>query len=534
MKTFSDQEVQQTQDNMICSVDPWYWAVKKKIQLQGDMYSPKGHTWQAGPMQSQAKHRVIRKGAQLGFTECEVLRSLHGLIHKQYEKGVLYLFPTSDDVSDFSKARFGPLIQANPGAIGRYVRSTNSTSIKQIGTGMLYLRGARLTADIEGMKKDSPKLRSVPVDKLVLDERDLMADAAILLAKERLSHSEVKEVVEFSTPTVPGFGIDLAYHESTQHCWLIRCQACNKDTCLESEFPECVVDNKRVCVHCGKEIFPHRGQWVAQYPDRDIEGFWLSQLNSLYIDPGEILRLYLNPPQGNLQEIFNSKLGMAYIDAEDELTKQDVMACCGLDPMVPKHGGPCAMGIDVGKVLHVVIGCKVAPKRFKILRTLEVSNFNDVHDLAKKYNVKNCVIDALPETRTVRAFQEQEKYEIFLCYYKESQSTGPVFNLNTGIVQVNRTEICDQTHHLITEPGKCQLTRWSLVLTEYSKQMASMFKREEVHEKTGQKVFRYHSRGPDHYRHATNYFYLAAQRVGEVMDQSVRQRVAKMDYEILE
>lgn len=534
MKKFSAQEVQRAQDDMLCDVDPWFWAIKKKVQLQGGEYSCKGHTWQAGPMQSQARHRVIRKGAQLGFTECEVLRSLHGLIHKQYKKGVLYLFPTSDDVSDFSKARFGPLIQSNPAAIGRYVRSTDSTNIKQIGTGMLYLRGARLTANIEGMKKDSPKLRSVPVDKLVLDERDLMSDAAILMAKERLSHSHVKEVVEFSTPTVPGFGIDLSYHESTQHLWMINCEHCSHDTCLEAEFPECVADGKRVCVHCGKEIFPHKGQWVAQYPDRDIEGFWLSQLNSLYIEPGEILRLYHDPPQGNLQEIYNSKLGMAYIDAEDELTRQDVMACCGLDPMVTRHKGPCAMGIDVGKVLHVVIGCKIAPKRFGILRVVELSTFSEVHDIARKYNIKSCVIDALPETRTVRSFQGSELYEIFLCYYKESQATGPAFNLNTGIVQVNRTEICDQTHHLMTESGKCQLPRYNQGLEEYVKQMASMFKREEVHEKTGQRVFRYHSRGPDHYRHATNYFYLAAQRVGEIRDQSIRQQVAEMDYQILD
>lgn len=519
---------------MVCDIDPWYWAVKNKIQLQGGEYSPEGHIWQAGPMQSESKHKVIRKGAQLGFTECEVLRSLHGLIHRQYAKGVLYLFPTNDDVSDFSKARFGPLIQSNPATIGRYVRSTDSTNIKQIGTGMLYLRGARLTANIEGMKKDSSKLRSVPVDKLVLDERDLMVDAAILMAKERLSHSNVKEVVEFSTPTVPGFGIDLAYEESTQDHWMIKCDACNKETCLELEFPECVVDNKRVCVYCGKEILSRNGQWVAKYPDRNIKGFWLSQLNSLYVEPGEILRLFLDPPQGNLQEIYNSKLGMAYIDAEDALTRQDVLACCGLNPVVTRHKGPCAMGIDVGKVLHVVIGCRIGRKRFKILRALEVSGFSDVHDLAKKYNVKNCVIDALPETRTVRAFQEQEPYEIFLCYYKESQATGPAFNLNTGIVQVNRTEICDQTHHLMTKLSRCQLPRWNQSLDEYIKQVTSMFKREEVHEKTGQKVFRYHSRGPDHYRHATNYFYLAAQRVGEVKDQSARQRVAEMDYQILD
>lgn len=533
-KQFTDSEVNSFTLQAMMDIDAYTWLSQSNVVLQGGVYSSKGHKWQIGPLQSTAKHRVIKKGAQLGFTEIEVLRTLHGLIHGQYPKGVLYLFPTSDDCSDFSKARFGPLIRSNPNTIGRFVRSTDSTNIKQIGTGFLYLRGARLTANIEGAKKDSSKLRSIPVDRVLFDERDLMSDQAIEMALERMSHSDVKEQVEFSTPTVPGYGIDLAYELSDQSLWMIRCTHCGKETCLEVEFPHCVRDNKRVCIHCGKEIYSHDGQWISSYPDRDVEGHWLSQLNSVYVQPGEILRMYENPPKGNLQEVFNSKLGMAYIDAADALTKADVMACCGFDPMSTKHKGPCAMGVDVGKMLHTVIGCKIDRHRFRILRVVEVSTFTDLHDLAKRYNVKSCVVDALPETRAARAFQKAESYEIFLCYYKESQTTGPDYNLNTHIVQVNRTELCDQTHHLMTETNRCQIPRYNQSLEEYVKQMASMFKRKEINEKTGQEVYRYSSRGSDHYRHATNYFYLAVQRVGEIRHRTERQEVVEMDYQILD
>ena len=64
------------------------------------------------------------------------------------------LFPTGDDVSDFSKARFGPLIADNPQTIGIYVKSTDSTNIKRIGSGMLYLRGARLSANMIQAQRD--------------------------------------------------------------------------------------------------------------------------------------------------------------------------------------------------------------------------------------------------------------------------------------------------------------------------------------------------------------------------------------------
>jgi hypothetical protein len=226
---------------------------------------------------------------------------------------------------------------------------------------------------------------------------------------------------------------------------------------------------------------------------------------------------------------------MAYISAEDELTKADVRACCGPDPVVMNHRGPCAMGIDVGTDLHTTIGCRIDKDRYQIVRAVALTDFKQVHDLAQKYNVKSCVIDALPETRTVRAFQKAEGYEIFLCYYKESQATGPTFNLNTGIVHVNRTEICDQTHDLITTKDRCLLPRWSTELDEYATHMSSMYKTLVVNDKTGEKVYRYHNRGPDHYRHSTNYFYMAAQRIAVLKDRSQRRQArAESDYSILD
>ena len=223
----------------ISAVSAWHWAWYNKIKLQASEYSLKGHEWQVKPMESDHRHRVGRKAAQIGWSELEVLRTIHGMVHGQYPSGCLYLFPTGDDVSDFSKARFNPLIADNPQAIGRFVQSTDSTNIKRIGKSMLYLRGARLSSVIEGMKKDSSKLRSIPVDKIVLDERDLMDSKAVDMAMERMSHSVVQEYASFSTPTIPDFGVDKEYNESNQLVWMIKCRKCNTYTCLEIEFPAC-------------------------------------------------------------------------------------------------------------------------------------------------------------------------------------------------------------------------------------------------------------------------------------------------------
>ena len=180
---------------------------------------------------------------------------------------------------------------------------------------MLYLRGARATGKIEGIKKTSSSLKGIPVDRIVFDEVDEMDPAMIDLALERLSHSKVKEEAYLSTPSIPDFGIDKLYNEADQRVWMISCEHCGAETCLELEFPSCLLELPtgqviRACKKCQKEIFPRNGHWVAQYPQRskDLVGWWISQLNSAYVDPGKILKAFRDPPNRNLAEVITPSL----------------------------------------------------------------------------------------------------------------------------------------------------------------------------------------------------------------------------------
>jgi phage terminase large subunit GpA-like protein len=121
---------------LMCGVDCFSWLTEKGINLSHGPWTLKGHEYQLAWMQEKFPEQVFIKGAQTGATEALVLRTLHGMIYGMYPKGALYLFPTRDDVKDFSKARFDPLIEAN-GSIKRYVQNTDSQNIKQIGKGFL-------------------------------------------------------------------------------------------------------------------------------------------------------------------------------------------------------------------------------------------------------------------------------------------------------------------------------------------------------------------------------------------------------------
>jgi hypothetical protein len=506
------------------------WA--RKVSLGAGSFQVEGHEYQIAQLQEGAPRQVFKKGAQLGETEVNILKSMYGLISSRYPQGVLYLFPTVNDVTDFSKGRFGPLLDDNP-EISALVRNTDSVSVKRVRKSMLYLRGARATGKIEGIKRTSSSLKSIPVDRIVFDEVDEMEPQMIDLALERLSHSKVKEEAYLSTPSIPDFGISKLYDESDQRVWMIKCQKCGTETCLELEFPGCLLEVSdgrviRACKSCQNEIHPRDGQWVAQYPFRskDLVGWWISQLNSVYVDPAKILKAFRDPSNRNLAEVYNSKLGMAYISADNRLNPQDVYQCCGQDIMAMRHDGPCAMGVDVGAMLHVVVGFKPKDKLLQVCYLARVSSFNDVHDIAKRFRVKTAVIDMEPELRKAREFAQGEGYPVFLADYVDSVKAGPAWDEEKGLVRVNRNEVCDATHDLVASSGFLLLPRRNEEVEIFAKQVSNAAKVLQEDPETGSREYRYRKLGEDHYRHALNYFWLAASKIGlyESLEDQINRR----------
>jgi len=478
------------------------------------------------------------KGTQGGWTLLFVFKSLWGMIHRHYKTGVLYLFPTNDDVQEFGKSRFNPLILSNQLAIGKYVKTTgakgtDTASLKKIRSAFLWLRGARLTRKIDD-QDESSKMRSISVDRLVFDELDLMADVdsefkVIGKARGRMGDSELKEECYISNPTTPNFGIDEIFSKSDQRQWFRYCESCGKHTtCAELEFfenPERLIKVRSdgtgciVCVKCGKELSNFPGEWVPAHPENSgyMHGYQLSQLTSVRNDPAEILKDYNDPPEGNLSDIVRLRLGRPHISAEDKLRKDDVYNCCGDNYSLNSHVGPCIMGLDCMKEKHLIIGARTGSDSYEVYKFpiaigKGLESWNEIYDLCRRFNVKVGVIDIRPYEDAARAFQKRAKFEVWLCEYKETTPLGSIYNPNTGIVGVCRTEIFDATHRLITTPGKLVLPRRETPgMPEFVKQVCSPFKVRERNKKTQQEVYRYRKTGDaDHFRHALNYFLLAA------------------------
>jgi len=527
----------------LASQDAAYWAQLMRIKLQRGIWTFKDHPYLVEPMQQAMLNRqglapalqCCMKAAQGGYSTEEILCDLHGMKYGHYPNGVLYLFPTADDSSDFSKSRFNPLLTANPTAIGKTVKDTNTFGLKRINDAFLYMRGATLSQHLETDAKESAKLRSISVDKVVFDEYDLMDTAVRGKAKERMGHSDVQAMTFLSNPTLPGVGISAVFNESDKRHWFRRCVHCgvnppqgatwewytsekNGWISAEVQFPNNVEidrDGKGyiACRKCGKAVGLSPACWVQKEPEHSsyMWGYRWSQLTSTYNDPYDVLKEYTNPPEGNLADVVRFRLGLPFVSAEDKLTKQQVLGNCDSGMQLNSHHGPCAMGVDIRRHKNVVIGCRSGKNSWRVLRVARVETMDEILAMAYRFNVKIAVVDIRPYEDEVRQFQKTAKFQTFLCEYKENSAVGANWNDKTGLVMINRTEIMDATHRMLTDslielPGICP------EIEQFAMECSSVAKVPERVKRTNTTIFRYRKLGdkPDDYRHALNYFVMAA------------------------
>ncbi len=519
-------------------MSPWVWAIHNGLIINKQKFNLGDHPYEQIVM-DRTRQKVCRKwAAQMGKTLPTIITELHHCAYGYYPQGSMFIFPNTGLVERFSKSRFTPMIEDNP-FLQRYIRATDTIELKRVGKSNLYFVGGKVLQKIGGEQKTSAALKSEPVDSLNFDEYDEIDQNIALLALDRIGHSEVKFESYTSTPSIPDFGIDKMYSESDQHVWQIKCEHCNEYTCLEIEFPELIRQEGggrwyRACKKCGREIRPVGGLWVPAYPGREIEGTWISRLNlaDKYVNLGDILKRYMDPPLGDMGKVMNGDLGMAYIAAENRLTASDMLAILGRDPMMANHPGPTAMGVDVGNDFHVMIFDRPTDKAVRLVKAVhlgsdKMTNFNVLHDLITLFHVKCCVIDFAPAQSKVRSFRDAEAgagCEVFGNIYQDEMRGVVNWDAKNGVVRENRTEICDNVHDLVITSGAFLLPRNSEIILDVIKHFCNLAKVLEEDQQTGSKEYRWRKLGPDHYRHAAHYALLASKRIGVYVPKAVRDK----------
>jgi hypothetical protein len=480
-------------------------------RIKGRPFSFQGHEYLREMYEEHHPYIVIEKAAQMGASELAISKALYACVTRE-GICVIFFFPTDQDVRDFSRHRVAPALEdlRRAGLVGQQgARKADNVGLREIGRSTLYFRGMQ----------SGIRMKSIPADFLIFDELDESPPEFKPLARERLSHSELKWVLELSTPTLPDYGIDVEFQRSDQRHWHVSC-GCSDGIVLEHNFPDCLA--KRVdgqvelrCPKCGEgPLDVCHGRWIAHEPGRsERRGYHLSQLFSTAMPPAAILAEY--ETTRNMAEFYNSKLGIPYAGDRMPLTRADLLRCLGDHERGCDAGGLRVMGVDQGKILHWVL-LEVGGEAARVVDLGEAESFDAVASRLERERVAMCVIDGLPNQHSARDMARGLPGRVAMCYYAESRRTEPDLRATKDTVVVDRTESLDR---MVTDMqlGRVALpSRLDGDTEEMIRHLTALAKVHKEDERTGERTARYIRTGPDHYAHALSYALVASDRVRHV------------------
>lgn len=483
---------------------------------------------------------VVKKAGQIGVSELLVSYAFWSCDERGMD--VLYIMPTGTDVSDFSRTRFAPALEASP-YINRLVRpplaerkkgltdyrGADKVTLKRVGDNWLYFRGGVVKAD-----GSAPQLKSVPVDAIIFDERDEIDDQAVPIAKKRYGHSPIKEEWYVSTPSYSGAGIDRHWEESDQREWFVPCPHCGKRQQLlykriiieEDDFGRPVEwygkseDRAYVpCKKCGKELNRlAKGEWVPRRFGRNVAGFHPTKLMSPHTPLIDIVKDFITLDDTERREATNQHLGLAYTPRGGKLTNDIILQ----NKKDYAHGPPSKgvrtfVGIDVSPYgLNIIVREKTDDGSYRQLLAVEVPTFDQADGIVRKYNAGCVVCDALPELTQARAFQNSFRVGlVWLAYFsgsdKGTKKLDPIgWNKDDAVVNLDRTRVIDSMYARFYN-GLNWLPLNISSVENYEEQMKAPT-RVTIQKPNGEHVSVYKETGDDHYALAETYCYVASTR----------------------
>lgn len=512
---------------------PSRWAAKRII-MGGDFpgpYSTKYHPWVREILDSKAEFNTAMKAAQVGFTVVGMNRALFAVDHEK--RNALYVLPTSQIASDFSRDRFGSALEMSP-YLKALFTDTNSVGLKRTATSSLYIRGSR----------GESNLVSIPASVLILDEVDRMSQKKIHLALTRLDGQMQRLVWAISTPTVPEYGVHSLYLLSTQEHFFFVCPSCSRH--IELLWPDSIEiigesanDPRRhesylKCSEC-KAKLPHEakpeflssGFWhtTIEGGDPQHRGFQLNQLYSFAKTPGKLVSEYFLGfgDEAAATEFENSKLGRPYVGEGAQVTDDLIQAVIGdyttQDPRPRSGDRLITMGIDQGKICYWTIAewffdaleqdlNATAIGKVRAFGTFLETDWHFADQLMWEWQVLTCVVDADPDISEARRFAKRFNKEtecIYLCRYRSGKTAKEIglSEEHTGspIATVDRTNWLTATLGRFRS-GRIQLPRD--VTEEYRSHLKSLVRTYERNDEGDMEVV-FKKRGPDHFAHSLNY-----------------------------
>lgn len=410
--------------------------ITQHTYLKGQKFSMRGHEYQKKILEDPAQNIVILKSAQIGISEMSARLALaRSVLINGFS--TIYTLPSASAAQSFMKTRIDPVVASSPYLSEMVSKAVDNSSVKCFGESYLYLKGCQV--DRQAI--------SVPADMLIADEVDNSDQDVMTLFESRLIHSAYALTVKLSTPTVPGYGIDVAYKQSKRKLNLCKCTKCNewfypgyyehvKIPAFEGELSSITklhfADPKflwmQAYVACPKchapaDLSPENREWVCENPDDAFNdsGYRISPFDCpTIIKPSALVRSSVDYERP--QDFQNQRLGKPAEDSETALANAE------LDEIIVREyaggGYSRVMGVDLGMTCWVTVADVMYDNSIVVIH-VEGVPLQDLRrrlgELEVHYKVRMTVIDSLPYTETVYQIQQRSK-NVFAAVYVQSKS----------------------------------------------------------------------------------------------------------------
>ena len=528
--------VDKTVDRYLQRTKPAYWALRHKT-IKGRPLTFRSKTnglchrpWQEEILNDLHSNKIVQKSRQLGMSEVAVTEALwFASQHKNVN--IMYTFPTKAQMEDFSKTRVDPVIKNSEYLSKKINPSINSVSTKALGNNNIFMRTAGDGSQGEG----------ADIDMYCADEYDRMKAGIETAFEESLSSSPYGYMRRWSTPTLPGLGVNKLFLDSDQRFYLHKCDKCGhwqeieyenivqvKDTidAVTGEFEDGTY--MYICKKCKKELNRWgEGEWVAKYPTRkDTRGYFISQLNAVHISADKVKKKELKYAFKSL--FYNYVLGKPFANVALQVTDQDVMSNVYMDResynRTPEFVAYVA-GIDWGEPAWcVVLGIRanntiqvVSLKQFYRSETMPLHDVRQVISHLKPFSPQLIIADAGYGADKNTELYRNFPHAAYSCTWRTLTSAyGTVnfidhWNENTRMVTVDKTSKMQRTLQSV-KMGHIGFFNWSHPMTQT---IAKHLQNVQIldQEKDGIVYQQATRKGPDHLACCLSYALIGVDRV---------------------
>jgi Phage terminase large subunit (GpA) len=412
------------------------WARDLRLHVDGKLFTTKGREYVIPVMRDMHPHIVIPKAAQTAFTISMLVGALHRIAERRWNH--LYLLPLKTGAIPFVQGRLDPIIDSSPKLRELFHRVENRMHKQTIFNTNLYIRGTNIETE----------LREIPVDREVWDERDKMVEENLTEALARMDGSKIKHLVELSTPTAPGHGVDSedAWYNSDMHRWHVPCPHCGRFQVINFlenvKLGDVLIECKLECQHCHKEISNDErwaanadGRWEPTNLNGDLRGYHISQFNSPTQELFDILENYYLGQRNSkrMRAFYNNNLGQPFVALGDQFTPELLDSCVKKGHRLGGiPNGVVYMGVDVGGAnIHVKASTLTRHGHRQAWGFWIFQEWGQLDKLLQSLISFVAVIDAHPEKRAARDLALKYPAKVYLGFEKDRPEQSEIANFST-------------------------------------------------------------------------------------------------------